>query len=74
MIIKLVRHGESQANVDDPMASAPADHLVPLTPRGIAQAREAGRTLGGSYLTASLIYTSPFMAFGYGQCRTTAVH
>jgi len=60
MIIKLVRHGESRANVDDAAPSAGADHLISLTPRGIAQAREAGRTLGKSYLTASLIYTSPF--------------
>ena len=60
MIIKLVRHGESRANVDDAAPAAGADHLISLTPRGIAQAREAGRTLGKSYLTASLIYTSPF--------------
>ena len=60
MIIKLVRHGESRANVDDAAPPAGADHLISLTLRGIAQAREAERTLGKSYLTASLIYTSPF--------------
>ena len=60
MIIKLVRHGESQANVDDATAAETADHLVPLTPLGIAQAKEAGRSLGKDYMTASLIYTSPF--------------
>ncbi len=60
MIIKLVRHGESQANVDDASPSVNADHLVSLTTRGIAQAREAGRILGKSYLATSLIYTSPF--------------
>ena len=61
MIIKLVRHGESQANVADSAQSPVADHLVPLTPRGFDQARAVGRTLGSSYLKESLIYTSPFL-------------
>ena len=61
MILKLVRHGESQANVVDPDQSTVADHVVPLTPSGFDQAREVGRTLGSSYLKESLIYTSPFM-------------
>ncbi len=43
MIIKLVRHGESQANVADSGQSTVADHIVPLTPRGFDQAREVGR-------------------------------
>ncbi len=61
MIIKLVRHGESQANVAGSTQSSVADHLVPLTPRGVDQARGVGRTLGSSYLKESLIYTSPFL-------------
>ena len=61
MIIKLVRHGESQANVADSGQSSIADHLVPLTSRGFDQAREAGRKLGSFYLKDSLIYTSPFL-------------
>ena len=61
MIIKLVRHGESQANVADSGQSPVADHLVPLTSRGFDQAREVGRKLGSSYLKDSLIYTSPFL-------------
>ena len=61
MIIKLVRHGESQANVANTTQSSTTDHLVSLTPRGFDQARGVGRTLGGSYLKASLIYTSPFL-------------
>ncbi len=61
MIIKLVRHGESQANVAGSAQSSVADHLVPLTARGFDQAREVGRILGSSYLKESLIYTSPFL-------------
>lgn len=60
MVIKPVSHGQSQANVDAARASVATEHLVPLMAFGIAQAREAGRTLDGSFLTASLIYTSPF--------------
>jgi broad specificity phosphatase PhoE len=61
MIIKLVRHGESEANVADPSQPPVADYLVPLTPRGAEQAREAGRTLGNVFLKGCLIYTSPFL-------------
>ena len=61
MIIKLVRHGESQANVAESGQCTVADHLVSLTPRGFDQAREVGRKLGSSYLKDSLIYTSPFL-------------
>ena len=61
MIIKLVRHSESQANVADSGQSPVADHIVPLTPRGFDQARGVGRKLGSSYLKDSLIYTSPFL-------------
>ena len=61
MIIKLVRHGESEANLGGSARSTVADHLVPLTPRGFEQAKGAGRILGSSYLKESLIYTSPFL-------------
>ena len=53
MIIKLVRHGESQANVAGSGQSPVADHIFPLTPRGFDQAREVGRKLGSSYLKDS---------------------
>ncbi|HEY9663228.1 MAG TPA: histidine phosphatase family protein, partial [Allocoleopsis sp.] len=60
MIIKLVRHGESEANVEGYVESSIADHLLPLTPRGFEQAREAGQILGSAFLKDCLIYTSPF--------------
>ena len=62
MIIKLIRHGQSQANIDDTSSQTiVADHLVPLTPLGFEQAVEVGKTLGHSFLKNSLIYTSPFL-------------
>ena len=61
MMIKLVRHGESEANIAELGQLPVADHLVSLTPRGFEQARAVGRQLGSSYLKNSLIYTSPFL-------------
>ncbi|HAC64389.1 MAG TPA: histidine phosphatase family protein [Cyanothece sp. UBA12306] len=61
MIIKLIRHGESQANADPSSQQSVADHLIPLTKRGIEQSQKAGEIIGKSYLQNSLIYTSPFL-------------
>ena len=61
MIIKLIRHGESQANVKKVSPPSMADHLIPLTEEGIKQSQQAGRILGPSYLRKALIYTSPFL-------------
>ena len=61
MIIKLVRHGESQANITESGQISVADHLVPLTEKGFKQAKQAGVKLGSSYLKQSLIYTSPLL-------------
>ena len=61
MIIKLVRHGESQANIADSGQISVSDHLVPLTDRGFEQAKQVGVELGSLYLKESLIYTSPFL-------------
>ena len=41
--IILVRHGESVGNADSTMWSTMPDNLLPLTERGIEQAKEAGR-------------------------------
>ncbi|MGK7920212.1 MAG: histidine phosphatase family protein [Trichodesmium sp.] len=61
MIIKLVRHGESQANIAESGQISVADHLVKLTEKGFEQAKQAGVKLGSSFLKQSLIYTSPFL-------------
>lgn len=41
--IILVRHGESQGNLDMSAYSTTPDYRIPLTPRGVEQARAAGR-------------------------------
>lgn len=43
--IFLVRHGESEANLDKSLNARLPDHRIPLSPRGHAQAAEAGRIL-----------------------------
>lgn len=45
MRILLVRHGESEGNVDPSIHATTADHAIPLSARGHDQAREAGRHL-----------------------------
>lgn len=45
MRVFLVRHGESQGNVDPTVHARMADHAIPLSERGHEQAREAGRHL-----------------------------
>ena len=49
MRILLVRHGESLGNVDPMIHATTADHMVPLSERGVAQAREAGRAVAAYY-------------------------
>lgn len=60
-MIKLIRHGESVANVGGADQLTLADHQIPLTPKGGDQARAAGKKLGAEYLSKALIYTSPFL-------------
>lgn len=61
MIIKLVRHGESEANVGKVNSTEIGDAFVRLTPTGIEQAKNVGRTLGAEFVQTSLLYTSPYM-------------
>lgn len=60
MQIKLVRHGQSMANVGLVDAAAVGDHAIELTDTGHAQARATGARIGRDYLLDALIYTSPF--------------
>lgn len=45
MEILLVRHGESEANVDLGLYRRQADHTIGLSARGVAQAQDVGRQL-----------------------------
>jgi len=60
MVIKLVRHGESLANVGLQSPQAIGDHRIALSPRGTEQARRAGQTIGHDYVASALIYSSPY--------------
>jgi broad specificity phosphatase PhoE len=60
MIIKLVRHGESLANIRAVNPAEVGEHTIALTPLGHEQARGAGRCLGSAYLDDALAYCSPF--------------
>jgi 2,3-bisphosphoglycerate-dependent phosphoglycerate mutase len=50
--ILLVRHGESLGNVDETVHATTADHAVPLSPRGVDQARDAGQAIRTFYESA----------------------
>ncbi len=56
MKILLVRHGESEANVDKRANHAKADHAIDLSPRGRGQATKAGEFLA-RYFVANPDYT-----------------
>ena len=60
LIIKLVRHGESLANVGTLNPAEVGDHTIGLTPLGAEQARQVGRKLGLAFLDGALAYCSPF--------------
>jgi broad specificity phosphatase PhoE len=60
LTIKLVRHGESEANVGRVSSLEVGDHAIPLSERGAAQALEAGRTIGRAFIDGALVYTSPY--------------
>lgn len=61
MIIKLVRHGQSEANAGVVNATEIGDANVKLTPTGATQAREAGTIIGPEFVSKALIYTSPYL-------------
>lgn len=60
--IILVRHGESQGNIDDAIYETVPDHALTLTPKGLEQATEAGRRLR-AYLGSEpvTVYASPYV-------------
>ena len=74
MRIFLVRHGQSQGNVDMRVHKEMADHAIPLSEAGHKQADEAGRALdeylearGDVELGSARLWTSP-----YRRTRETA--
>jgi len=60
MVIKLIRHAESMANVGMLEPAAVGDYSIPLTPAGHEQAQTLGRRLGTEFIDGALAYTSPY--------------
>jgi len=62
MIIKLVRHGQSQTNSGDIPHGSTGDHKIELTDLGISQAKSAGKSLkeSGFNFDHCLLYSSPY--------------
>ncbi|KAK7277888.1 hypothetical protein RJT34_22907 [Clitoria ternatea] len=65
--IILMRHGESQGNLDTAAYTTTPDHSIPLTPQGVDQARRAGaelrRVIGGAGCSVNwrvYFYVSPY--------------
>ncbi|MBW4095955.1 MAG: histidine phosphatase family protein [Acidobacteria bacterium] len=60
--IIMLRHGQSAANVDQSIYNRVPDYRIPLTPLGIAQAKEAGakvrEKLAGNKVC---VYVSPYL-------------
>lgn len=69
LTIKLVRHGQSQANTGEVETRLVGDHAVGLTEQGKAQARAAGSLVGAEFLKGALVYRSP-----YRRTRETLEH
>ncbi len=76
MDIYLVRHGQSEGNVDPTVHARMADHAIPLSTRGHSQAAEAGQRLDAHFrdrfgdparAKAIRLWTSP-----YERTRQTA--
>lgn len=61
LTLKLVRHGQSQANTGEVDPQLIGDFRVPLSGAGVEQARAAGGRIGADFLAGALIYTSPYL-------------
>lgn len=60
--IALIRHGESEANLDKTVYERIPDHAVPLTPNGHEQAAKAGEQLREVFEGEPVrVYVSPYL-------------
>ena len=74
--IFLVRHGESEGNVNESAYCSIPDWKIPLTEKGYSQAKEAGRKIKKIVGDAPLyLYCSPYLrtkqtlhAMNFGEC------
>jgi broad specificity phosphatase PhoE len=63
MKIYLIRHGQSEGNVDPQIYSVLKDHNVPLTDKGREQAKEAGINLSKKIIKSkkTVVFVSPYL-------------
>ncbi|MAC18985.1 MAG: histidine phosphatase family protein [Phycisphaerae bacterium] len=64
--IRLVRHGESHANLEagtlhHAVPQLEGDHRITLTDQGHQQARDRGRSIGADFIKDALVYRSPYL-------------
>lgn len=60
MIIKLVRHAQSEANTGEIDPSEFPDSKIRLTDIGVKQALKAGKEIGANFLNEATLYRSPY--------------
>jgi len=60
MIIKLIRHGESEANIGNADPTISKDAAIPLSSHGRKQAEHTGSLMYEDFIENSLIYCSPY--------------
>ena len=60
MIIKLIRHGESEANTGKMDPFKQKDASIPLSDLGNEQAKNAGALIGKNFIQSALVYCSPY--------------
>lgn len=78
LVMKLVRHGESEANAGIVNTHEVGDHAIGLSERGRQQAREVGRKIGAPFVDGALVYSSPYrrtrdtLAEIYAGCGVSA--
>ncbi|HWD78440.1 MAG TPA: phosphoglycerate mutase family protein, partial [Kribbella sp.] len=60
--IALIRHGESEANLDKTLFERMPDHAIPLTAHGHEQAAKAGKQLRELFENEAVrVYVSPYL-------------
>lgn len=69
--IILVRHGESEGNIDTEAYSTTPDHKIPLTPDGLAQARRAGASIRRLFDSGGASWRVYFYVSPYDRTRST---
>ena len=69
--IILVRHGESEGNLDGAAYTRTPDHQIPLTQEGLVQAQQAGERIRQIVSAMSRDWKVYFYVSPYGRTRST---